>query len=327
MKRSDVAHIILWLLLLAIPLAGCSAVSASPAPPTPTATAIVVSEALRQDAGAMATDLGISVDEAIRRLSLQDPIGRLGAELEQREAETFVGLWIQHEPEYRVVVAFSRDGQETIKPYVENTPLAGLIEVRTASVTLAELKAAQQKAIQLVRELGLPFSSGINVQENRVELYVSDRSLFETSMQNSNLQLPEHVEVVVTYEPLDDEIPFALTPVPGLAFPQLRAQSTTFMLALLQGKLAIRDGCLRVSEGDEDPGSLIIWQPDYFLNDNDGTVEVLDREGKAVARVGERVSMGGGEVSLASVETQLRGPIPSQCEGPYWLMGEIVLDP
>jgi len=326
-KRSDAAHIILWLLLLAIPLAGCAAVSASPVPPTPTATAIVVSEALRQDAEAMATHMGISVDEAIRRLSLQDPIGRLGAELEQREAETFVGLWIQHEPEYRVVVAFTRDGQETIKPYVENTPLAGLIEVRTARVSLAELKAAQGEVIQLVRELGLPFSSGINVQQNRVELSVSDRSLFEASMQNSNLQLPQHVEIVVTYEPLGDEIPFALTPVPDLAFPQLRAQSATFMLALLQGKLVIREGCLRVTGGDEDAGGLVIWQPDYFLNDNDGIVEVLDREGEVVARVGEKVRMGGGEVPLtAELQRQLREPLPSQCEGPYWLMGEVVVD-
>lgn len=35
--------------------------------------------------------------------------------------------------------------------------------------------------------------------------------------------------------------------------------------------------------------------------------------------------MGGGEVPLTEdLQRQLREPLPEQCEGPYWLMGEVV---
>ena len=167
-----------WLILLVILLVGCSASvenSLQTSTPTtqPTAASVEVSDALRRDAETMAEDLGISVDEAIRRLKLQDPIGTLGAELERLEADTFAGLWIQHEPEYRIVVAFTRNGEETIQPYVENTPLANLIEVRTAEVTYEELKATQQEAHRLLNELGLSLASGINIKENQVEFIFS----------------------------------------------------------------------------------------------------------------------------------------------------------
>jgi hypothetical protein len=82
------------------------------------------------------------------RLALQDEIGELGAALEANEADTFAGLWIEHEPEYRVVVAFVGDaGEEVIRPYLQTYPaLADIIELRTAQYTLAELLAAQQEA-------------------------------------------------------------------------------------------------------------------------------------------------------------------------------------
>ena len=77
-----------------------------------------------------------AVAEAIRSATLQqDAAGILGAALEQYEAETFAGLWLQHEPEYRVVVAFTRDGEKTIRPYVADTPLANLILARQTDGT------------------------------------------------------------------------------------------------------------------------------------------------------------------------------------------------
>ncbi len=66
-----------------------------------------------------AKDQDVPLEEAVRRLQLQESVGKLGAELEANERDTFAGLWIEHEPEYRVVAAFTRDGEETIRPYVE----------------------------------------------------------------------------------------------------------------------------------------------------------------------------------------------------------------
>ncbi len=248
----------------------------------------------------------------------QDEIGWLNAQLEQNEAATFAGLWIEQAPTYRVVVAFTRNGPETIKRYTANTSLAGQIEVRTAKISLAELSAVQRQLMDMCREFGWPFSSATIVQENVVEFIVTDRTLMEADLARTGRKLPDHVKVSVIYEPLANPPPFPITPVAGIAMPQLRVRSAAFMAALTGGNLTLRDGCLYA--GDE----LIIWQPDYFLNDNGGRVEVLDRKGKVVATVGEEVRMGGGEIPLTpELERQLREPIPSQCKGPYWLMGQI----
>ncbi|MDD5095403.1 MAG: META domain-containing protein [Dehalococcoidia bacterium] len=73
--------------------------------------------------------LGISVEEAMRRLQLQEVIGELQAKLRANEPETFVELRVEDEPKYWVVVVFTENGEETIKPYIENTELEGIVEV------------------------------------------------------------------------------------------------------------------------------------------------------------------------------------------------------
>lgn len=254
-------------------------------------------------------------------------VGELGALLEQEEGGTFAGLWIEREPRYQVVVAFTRDGEETIRPYIEGGSLAGQIEVRSADVTYIELQNTQKLAHHLVDPLGLSTSSSIDIQESHVELYVTDEARFEAALKEADVTLPEDVVVIAIYEPVGDNPPFAVTPEASVFMPQLQARSAAFMQALLIGELVVQNGCLRVQSGEE--SQLVIWQADYFLNNHDGTLEILDETGKIVAYVGETVYMGGGEVSLtAELEAQLREPIPEACGEPQkvWLMGELVPD-
>jgi hypothetical protein len=63
-------------------------------------------EALNPDAKTYAKDFGVSVEEADRRLDLQDDVGSLGAKLEKNEPDTFAGLESRHKPDYHVVVYF-----------------------------------------------------------------------------------------------------------------------------------------------------------------------------------------------------------------------------
>ena len=171
---------------------------ANPRTPATAAAALPegVSPALSQDAQNYADHFGVDLQEAITRLTLQEPIGVLGAELEVNEADTLAGLWIQHEPEYRVVVAFTRDGESTIRKYAQDGPLADIIEVRTADATLRDLEHAQAKASQIIAGLGFQLASGINVIENRVEIYSSDRAQLETALRESGKTLPAHVQIV-----------------------------------------------------------------------------------------------------------------------------------
>ena len=155
-----------------------------------------MSPALAMDAQMYAADFGVELSEAIRRLTLQGPIGRLGATLEANEADTLGGFWIQHEPEYRVVAAFTKDGEETIAKYVQDGPLVDLIEVRTVDATLEELKRAQREAGSIVRGLGFQAASGINVFENRAEIYMHDHSQVEEALEKSGKTLPKHARIL-----------------------------------------------------------------------------------------------------------------------------------
>ena len=131
-------------------------------------------------------------------------------------------------------------------------------ETEETKPTFEELQAAQQEAGQLLDELGLSVASDINISENQVEVYVTDSELFYKTLEEADVQLPDHVVVVVVYEPLD-EIPFEINPDPSVHFPQLKMRSGSFMEAELFGELTLEDGYLRVD------GTLIIWQPDYFV--------------------------------------------------------------
>ena len=181
--------------------------------------------------------------------------------------------------------------------------------------THEELQAAQIETGQLLDELGLFCATDINIRENQVEVYVTDSELFYKTLQEADVQLPDHVVVVVVYEPLD-EIPFEINPDPSVHFPQLKMRSGSFMEADLFGELTLEDGYLRVN------GTLIIWQPDYFVHNNEGTIEILDRNGKVVARVGEDVYMGGGEIKPWLINSLIKEPLTRDCEGPFWLQGE-----
>lgn len=131
-------------------------------------------EALMKDAYAYATTMGVDLDEAVRRLHLQGEIGNLNATLVANEGDTFAGLWIQHQPAYRVIVQFTRDGEVTIRSYIAHGPLASVVEIHAARVTVNELESARAQAAQIAGTLNIPASSGINVLENRAELYVLD---------------------------------------------------------------------------------------------------------------------------------------------------------
>lgn len=312
MKHSIMSYAVLTT-TLTFGILGCASGEGSAGTPVPAEDG-----ALRRDAGVYAADEGISLDEALQRFKLMDDVGPLGAALESHEKDTFAGFWIEHEPEFRVIIAFTENGEETIKKYVEEgSALADIVELRTYEATLEQLHEAQRKASELLDGLGLYVSSAVMVSENRVEVYVTDSQLFDETLQKAGAILPDHVVPVVTYEPLRD-IPFAVNPDPSVCFPQLRMHSGGSMDALLTGELVLEGCYLRVG------GNLIIWQPDFFVNNNAGVIEILDREGKVVARVGQAVSVGGGEVeSVERVNKLIKEPLSGDCLGPYWLMGSM----
>ena len=158
-----------------------------------------VTDARVTDARSYAKDTGVDLDEAVRRLGLQRTIGKLGAAVKENESETYGGHWIRHEPEYGVVFAFTRDGEDTIRQYVHGTILADMVEVRQVEATLLELKAAQKEAIAILKKFGLGVDSAIDYKRNVAVLYMlqRDKDELDDALQGSGLELPGRVEIEV----------------------------------------------------------------------------------------------------------------------------------
>jgi hypothetical protein len=130
------------------------------------------------DANEYARRFDVTLGEAAQRLRYQDQIGGLAETLAANEPDTYAGLWIEHEPVYRIVVRFTRDPEDTLRPYLEGLPFAGQVEALGARHTLAELEVTYAYTLPQLEALDFGVSSSLSVQNNRVEVYVSDRAWF-----------------------------------------------------------------------------------------------------------------------------------------------------
>ena len=105
-------------------------------------------EALRYDAIWYADHFGVSIDEAVYRLGLQQRIGELNAILIEQEKHTYAGLWITHLPEYEVHIAFTNEPETTIEPYLRNSPLQEFVTLESAKFSYDELSNNQVNITQ-----------------------------------------------------------------------------------------------------------------------------------------------------------------------------------
>jgi hypothetical protein len=153
-------------------------------------------DAFLRDAQSYAEDMNVSLEEAVLRMELQNSIGELGTALAANERDTFGGLWVQNSPDYRVIIRFTRDGDATIRRYVENGPLADVIDVRGADATLVELRQAQVDAERILLRLGINSYSGVDVIGNRVEVFVSDTASLDRALKNSGSAMPSSVRIM-----------------------------------------------------------------------------------------------------------------------------------
>lgn len=71
--------------------------------------------------------------------------------------------------------------------------------------------------------------------------------------------------------------------------------------SLARGRLVVDDrGCLRLRDG---AGTTVpLWPPNYELDTTGNTAGVLDANGTAVVRVGEKTTLGGGGVGRSTVK-------------------------
>jgi hypothetical protein len=153
-----------------------------------------------KDVEEYATDQGIDLQTAVNRISLQEIAGNLNAELLKNESETFAGLWVQHAPKFQIIVQFTKGGMEKVLPYIQDTEIANLIDFQIVNYSLKELETAQLFTQVNVGKYGVPIDSGINVIQNRVELFVINRLKLDSEILKNGLKLPPQVLEVTVNE-------------------------------------------------------------------------------------------------------------------------------
>jgi hypothetical protein len=112
-------------------------------------------------------------------------------------------------------------------------------------------------------------------------------------------------------------------PSHGSSFPQQINTPVAYMDALLTGELVVINGCLWVKDNYGNNPILLIWPPGFSAQAEQGIIQVLDSTGKRVASVGDWIEVGGGQVPTPTY-LGLIDPLPENCPGPYWLVGEYI---
>ncbi len=91
------------------------------------------------------------------------------------------------------------------------------------------------------------------------------------------------------------------------------------------GTLVTVENCIRVNANESDISYLLIWPPDYAFSTKNDAIQILNGDSKIVARVGDKVRISGGEITLLSFfDESVQKELPPNCMGPYWIVGDEV---
>jgi len=104
------------------------------------------------------------------------------------------------------------------------------------------------------------------------------------------------------------------------SFPQIVNTPSIFLEARFTGELVLNNGCLRV-KNIRGNSVLLIWRPGFSTRTEQGVVQVLDSTGEVAASVGDFVEVGGGYEENPTLYG-LAEPLPENCPGSYWIVGE-----
>lgn len=112
---------------------------------------------------------------------------------------------------------------------------------------------------------------------------------------------------------------------PDIFFPQVRKGLDGGPTAGMGERLILDDeGCLKVWPGQDGPKWVPVWPANLRLETGDVGVRIVDKEGRTVAEVGKKVSMGGGQIGLPkdAVSPRTARELRDRCSenpGDYWI--------
>lgn len=171
------------------------------------------SSAVSEDAAQLAKALGLDLAAAEQYVSQQPAVWALDAEL-RAEALGFAGMYIEYEPEYRLVV-LTTGSVGFITEHVEDVApaLARDVEIRQVAYTEEDLRATIARLSQELR--GIPFGADGDITTGVVTIMVEtevDASLAADVVKGTRqLPLPTDSVEIRVVGPVPDTTDFACT--------------------------------------------------------------------------------------------------------------------
>jgi hypothetical protein len=307
--------------------AGLAAAQEAPAPSgtveaQPTAAAdtspppgISSDDALRRDAESYARWQGIDLDEAVRRLRLQEEYGRTVAALREVAGDRIAGIWLQHQPDFRMVVWLK--GEEPAPPPVAAVVAAapGPVEVRLGGrFAVEELLPILDGAMRLINEEeGGSASGGVDEMANTAYVELSPYSIYAGHEDELRARLARLFGPAIEVRVMD--VPRYPPPTqPSDWLPRTFDDGLSWHLAAAPGRLA-RDGECLYLENDAARVLLIFPRPREIASFDDQS-NTLTLYGETFA-VGTRLTFGGsgGEGALPD---RLVVPPDPRCDARMW---------
>lgn len=179
---------------------------AASAPPEPAAPVPAVSaRPANPDAAAYSAQLGISLAEADARLAKQALAGDLDALLTRTERDVLAGVWLEHEPVFRVVVAVT-DPAAAPRVVARAGALRADLDVRFARYSAGELVAAAREGQAALRASGVRSDAMTDVRRNVAVVRVLDRDAALDALRRTGRSLPAAVVVEQVPELIKAEI-------------------------------------------------------------------------------------------------------------------------
>lgn len=271
------------------------------------------------ETGWYAETYGVSLAEADRRARLQheiaNEIGRIRERLEREQAGNHADMWLEHAPEYRLVVAFVRDPEATLRRYTTHP----LFTARQVEHPLVELERARDEAFVQFRRLGVPAGGGVDVRANRVAVEVAlAQDEVDALVRDGRVRVSPSVRLE-GHRPLEGEGAVSAEARRFVRlFPQARHRTDAETQELNLGTIVLRDGCLRLDRPGADDPVAFFGAESAIRIDPTGHPVLYQREPGAAAgvRAGARMVLGGG-AGRPIEDPELLAPIRAAgCAGP-----------
>jgi hypothetical protein len=146
-----------------------------------------------------AEEYQLTLDQALYRMHQMELISSLNHQLLTEEGESFGGLWLIHEPELRLHIAFTENGEATAKHYINpdmHKDLRKIAVIEYAPISYQELLREHKAADSMLKSIGVDHDILLDVTTSSNILLVLDSDELYATMKSTANELPSSVRVV-----------------------------------------------------------------------------------------------------------------------------------